>query len=104
MSAKQTLVGLTVCWMSLSAIEFLMMLIGSSVPPIFGQQVLLQVLLHFLGCLFTAWFVLESWRFIKIWVIWALFCVLPFLVECNILSSAIRFKNDIHLNSIGKRR
>ncbi len=36
-TAKQTLVGLTVCWMCLSAIEFIMMLIGSSVPPIFGQ-------------------------------------------------------------------
>ena len=40
-TAQRILVGLTVCWMCLSAIEFIMMLIGSSVPPQFGPQVLL---------------------------------------------------------------
>ena len=40
-TAQKTLVGLTICWMCLSAVEFFMMLVGSSVPPIFGQYVLL---------------------------------------------------------------
>jgi hypothetical protein len=94
-TAKKTLVGLTICWMCLSAIEFFMMLIGSSVPPIFGQYVLLQVLLHFLGCLFTAWFVLDSWRYMRMWAIWAIFCLLPFSVEATILGLATKFKTDI---------
>ena len=81
--------------MCLSAIEFFMMLIGSSVPPIFGQYVLLQVLLHFLGCLFTAWFVLDSWRYMRMWAIWAIFCLLPFSVEATILGLATKFKTDI---------
>lgn len=40
-TAQKTLVGLSVCWMSFCAIEFLMMLVGTSVPPIFGPFVLL---------------------------------------------------------------
>ena len=103
-TAQKTLVGLTICWMCFCAIEFFMMLVGSSIPPIFGPHVLLQILLHFLGCLFTAWFVLDSWRYVRMWAIWAIFCILPFLVELNVLSLAVKFRTDVRKNSVGERR
>lgn len=72
-----------------------MMIVGSSVPNMFAQFNLVQILLHFLGCIFTVWFVLDSWGSSMIWVLWALFCVCPFIVEIGIVAGAFKFNKDV---------
>ena len=66
-------------------LEFLLMLIGTSVPPIFAKFNLLQIILHLLGSLFTLWFILDSWRYTLIWTIFVLFSVLPIIIEGSIV-------------------
>lgn len=40
-AAEKTLVGLSACWICLCFVEFLMMIVGSSVPHMFAQWNLL---------------------------------------------------------------
>ena len=81
--------------MGMCFFEFLMMIIGTSVVPIFAKFNLLQIIMHLLGCLFTLWFILDSWRYDIIWPLFVLFAVLPLLVELVILEQSIRLKKDI---------
>ena len=78
--------------------EFLIMLLGSSVPPNFAVYNLLQVLCHLLGSLFVLWFKLDSWRYVYIWWIFALFVLPSFLLEIFMLQQAIKFNRDINSN------
>ena len=81
--------------MSTCFFEFLMMIVGTSVVPIFAKFNLLQIIMHLLGSLFTLWFILDSWRYDIIWPLFFLFAVLPLLVELVILEQSIRLKKDI---------
>lgn len=77
--------GIVGTMMGLCFLEFLMMLVGTSVPPTFAKYNLLQIILHLLGSLFTLWFILDSWRYSQIWTLFSLFSVLPILVEFTII-------------------
>ena len=81
--------------MGICFFEFIMMIVGTSVVPIFAKFNLLQIILHLLGSLFTLWFILDSWRYDIIWPIFFCFAVLPFCVEIGILQRSIRLKKDI---------
>ena len=94
-SAERTLVGVAYTMMGMCFFEFLMMIVGTSVVPIFAKYNLLQIILHLLGSLFTLWFILDSWRYDIIWPLFVLFAVLPLLVELGILQQSIRLKKDI---------
>ena len=94
-SAESTLVGVSYTMMGMCFFEFVMMIVGTSVVPIFAKFNLLQIILHLLGCLFTLWFILDSWRYDIIWPLFFLFSVLPLLVEIIILQQSIRLKNNI---------
>ena len=61
--------------------ELFMMIIGSSVPFVFAKFNLLQNVLHFLGCLFTLWFILDTWSYYRIWYVFMLTSILPFILE-----------------------
>ena len=76
--------------------EFLLMIAGTSVTPIFAKFNLLQIILHFLGCLFTIWFILDSWRYMIIWPIFFAFSILPIVIEFIILQQAIRLNKNIN--------
>ena len=60
--------------------------------------------MHLLGVLFTSWFVLDSWKYIWIWPLWACFGLIPFFLEVGIIVSAIRFNINIKRNTKGISR
>ena len=77
--------GLSVCWICLNFIEFLLMVVGSSVPTCFAKFNLQQVVIHFLGFLFTTWYILDVWHYSTLWLLWAFFSLVPFIYECAML-------------------
>lgn len=58
-----------------------MMILGSSVPEMLLQLNMLQIAFHALGVLFTAWFVVDSWRYTSLWALWGAFAIPPLLIE-----------------------
>ncbi len=40
-----------------------------------------DIFAHFLGTMFTCWFILDAWHVSSFWYIWIFFCLAPFLVE-----------------------
>ena len=85
LGAEKTFLGISYTFIALCFLEFVLMIIGTSVPPIFAKFNLLQIILHFLGSLFTIWFILDSWRYTLIWPIFVLFSILPIIIEATIL-------------------
>lgn len=94
-SAEKTYLGVSYTMIGLCLFEFLFMVVGTSVPPIFAKFTLLQIILHLLGILFTLWFILDSWRYTLLWPIFVLFSLLPIGIEMNILQQGIRLNKDI---------
>jgi len=41
----------------------------------------LHIILHFVGCVLTCWFLVDEWRYQSLWYIWAFFNLLPTLIE-----------------------
>jgi len=102
--AEATLYGLSLSWIGICAFEFLMLICGSSVPEFLLQINLLQVVIHFMGVLFTTWFLLDSWRFVFMWPLWAIFAIPAFLLELYLIQQSFKLKSDIrkNLQGIGK--
>ncbi|CDW87277.1 UNKNOWN [Stylonychia lemnae] len=99
MTAEKILVGVTIAYLFCMGFEFLVMVLGISL--LFNNINIVQIFLHFLGCLFTTWFILDNWRFTYIWPLWGFFGLFPFLLECIILQGAVRMNKDINNNSKG---
>ena len=97
--AESTLVGVTICFLIFLAFEFLIMILGISLT--FNQVNLIQIFLHSLGCIFTLWFLLDSWNFKSMWPIWGLFGLTPFLCEIFTLSGAAIFNANVTKNRQG---
>ena len=58
-----------------------MLVVGYSVPFRFAKWNLLQIVLHLLGCLFTLWFILDTWNYARIVYIFLITGILPFSLE-----------------------
>lgn len=86
---------------ALCLVEFIFMVVGTSVPPVFAKFNLLQIILHLLGCLFTLWFILDSWQYVLIWPIFICFSVMPIVVEGSIIQQAVRLNKNIKLTREG---
>lgn len=93
--AEKILLGVGYTMIGLCTLEFIAMIIGTSVPPNFAKFNLLQIILHMLGCLFTIWFILDSWRYPLIWPLFVCFSVLPILIEATIMQQAFRLNKNI---------
>jgi hypothetical protein len=91
LSSEKSLAGFTISWMCFCTLEFLMMLIGSSVPSQFQMVNLLQVLLHLLGIVFTAWFVIDSWPARDLLPLWICFSIFPLVLEGLTVVEAFKF-------------
>jgi hypothetical protein len=78
------------------------MVLGISLT--FDKLNLFQIFLHFLGCLFTIWFVLDTWRYTYMWFIWGFFGLIPFILEVLIIVGAASFSKQVGLNSRGDFR
>ena len=92
-------VGCVAIW-ALCYLEIASMIIGFSVPFVFAKFNMLQIVLHFIGCLFTVWFILDTWNFARIWNIFICSALLPFILEIVMLRQARKLRKDIVLNSL----
>ena len=79
--------------------EFLLMVLGISL--VFNKSNILQTFLHVLGCLFSTWFVLDSWSYSYIWPLWGFFGLTPFVIEIFVIVGAARLNKDISNNAKG---
>ena len=86
-------------YIGLCIFEFFMMIIGISVAPSFAIFNLLQILLHLLGCLFSLWYVLDSWMYLRMRTLFVFFSILPLILEFSIIQQASRLNKDIRLNT-----
>ncbi len=80
--------------------EFLLMVLGISL--LYNKTNIVQIFLHFLGCLFTTWFVLDNWRFGYMWGLWLPFGLLPFCLEVLVIIGVASFNKNLHNNSMGR--
>ena len=101
-SADSQLVGVSACFIFFLGFEFILMVIGMSLLA--NKYNLFQIFLHMLGCLFTTWFVLDSWRYSYIWHLWVFFGLFPFLLEIGIIVSTVRFNINLRRNEKGISR
>ena len=78
--------------------EILMMIVGTSVPFVYAKFNMIQIVLHFLGCLFLLWFILDTWNYIRIWYIFGICSVIPFVLEIVMLRQARLLKTVVKRN------
>lgn len=97
-SAETTLMGVTASWIAICGFEFINMVLGISVIPMFASLNLIQILLHMVGCFFTAWFILDEWTYERIWSLWGSFIIIPFLIEIGMIASIIAMNKEINRN------
>ena len=62
-SARKQFWGVIIAWVAMIGFEFICMLIGFPVANAFATNNFIQVVLHFLGLVFSAWFMLDNWRY-----------------------------------------
>ena len=98
--ASAELQGAIVFFLIFLIFEFVSLLVG--MPVMFLQITFLSTFMHLLGCLFTGWFLLDSWQYKRIWYIWILFGLFPFVLELTLVGFAIRFKVMQSSNQSGK--
>jgi hypothetical protein len=67
-------------------VEILLLIVGYSL--FYDRLNVIQILLHVLGILFLAWFVLDLWGYSLIWSIWFFFGLIPFGIEMLIFLGA----------------
>ena len=103
-AADRTLVGLAACWIAICAFEFFMLICGSSVPAFLLQVNFLQIIIQFMGVLFTTWFLLDTWRYTLMWVLWAVFALPAFALELFSIQQSIKLRTDIKKNQRGESR
>mmetsp|Transcript_44906 Transcript_44906/g.32856 ORF Transcript_44906/g.32856 Transcript_44906/m.32856 type:complete len:82 (+) Transcript_44906:218-463(+) len=72
------------------------MLLGISLNA--GPQNMLAIFLHVIGLMFTAWFILDTWRYVQMWYLWAFFGLLPFLNEILIIRGAASLSKNVSRN------
>ena len=70
--------------------EWISMIGGFSVPFVFAKFVLLQIVLHLIGCLFLMWFILDTWNYMRIWNIFVVSALLPLILELVVIKLARR--------------
>ena len=96
LQAEQSLQAAVFSFIFFLVFEVAMLLVG--VGLMFSSLTFLQNFLHFLGCLFTVWFLLDSWQFQRIWWLWGCFGAFPFAIELYMIVASARFSRNAHKN------
>ena len=99
--ANAELIAVSAVWIAICAFEFLMMICGSTIPAFLMQLNLLQIMIHFMGVMFTTWFLLDSWRYNTLWALWGVFSIPIFLMELFAIQQSLKLKSDIKKNAKG---
>ena len=68
-------------WLSLGLTVFNILGLVSGLSMFLANVNVAHILLHFLGSLYTSWFIMYQWNVTTLWYIWGPFCLVPFLIE-----------------------
>ena len=68
-------------WLSLGLALFDILGLVTGISMFLANVSVAHVLLHFLGSLYTSWFIMYQWNVTTLWYIWGPFCLVPFLIE-----------------------
>jgi len=68
-------------WLSLGLALFDILGLVTGISMFLANVNVAHVLLHFLGSLYTSWFIMYQWNVTTLWYIWGPFCLVPFLIE-----------------------
>jgi hypothetical protein len=68
-------------WLSLGLTVFDILGLVSGLSMFLANVNVAHILLHFLGSLYTSWFIMYQWNVTTLWYIWGPFCLVPFLIE-----------------------
>jgi len=79
-----------------------MMIIGTSVANAFAGHVFVQCTFHFVGILFTLWFILDDWRWTQLYWLISVFAGVPLVFEGLMLTGAIMMSTVVKRNFIEK--
>ena len=74
----------------------LVMIVGISVTV--DSLNFLQTVMHFLGSLFTGWFLLDSWQYARFLYLWIFFGLFPILLEVGVIGIACKKAYDTDKN------
>ena len=85
-------------WVAICAFETLMMILGTSVANAFASHVFVQVCFHFVGVLFTLWFILDDWRWPQLYWLICVFGGVPLIFEVIMLLGAISMTIEVKKN------
>ncbi|CAG9333756.1 unnamed protein product [Blepharisma stoltei] len=81
--------SLVVCVvLSFICLVFEILVLLSGLALFYDKINVFEVLLHSLGTLFVAWFILDKWNPYIFWVIWGFLALIPFLLELLIVISS----------------
>jgi hypothetical protein len=61
-----------------------------------GSVNVAHILLHFLGSLYTSWFIMYQWNVRTLWYIWVPFGLFPFLIELSVILRVMCCKADLY--------
>mmetsp|Transcript_430 Transcript_430/g.235 ORF Transcript_430/g.235 Transcript_430/m.235 type:complete len:94 (-) Transcript_430:12-293(-) len=90
------MVGVIGTQIGMAVFEILMLIIGISVMFLKVNQ--MQIFVHILGIIFTAWFLMDQWKYTNVWFMFAMFSLVPFLLECSMIVQASQFNKNIKKN------
>ena len=77
-------------------VEIVLILIGATLMA--PAMTFLQCFLHFLGCMFSLYYIFDAWHFQRLWFIWGFFALLPLVFDMWILCYTYRYRVDVQKN------
>ena len=96
-AAEGTFLSAIYCWFAFLAVETLALIVGWSLTV--DSLNFLQIIIHFLGTLFSIWFLTDTWNYKTIWVIWTFFGLIPMILEFTIFIACVKTSGDLMKNS-----
>jgi hypothetical protein len=55
-----------------------------------------HIMLHFLGSLYTSWFIMYQWNVATLWYIWVPFGLFPFIIEVGVMLRVLCCNADMY--------
>ena len=68
----------------------------SGMSMFLGSVNVAHILLHFLGSLYTSWFIMYQWNVTTLWYIWVPFGLFPFLIELSVILRVLCCSADMY--------
>ena len=79
--------------------EVVLLIIGATLMA--PTMTFLQCFLHFMGMMFTIWYILDAWIYTRLQILFFLFAVFPLAIDVWIILYTTRYQIDIRKNYDG---